>query len=674
MTSAAGEARGGSWLRLARRVSLWLHRLSDSGFSDGEGAPRPMRLDPIVRDFPGYLRELENTLASSDTLVYLDTSLLMWFLRVEPEVRADFIAWCDGRPLGTVRVPVWVAHELHRHLQDRREFKNVQAAVSKVRVGTEVLGELAAERSTDGRCRMHGYTGRDAFVGDVEATLEKLDAFLKTVELEPDKYLEAADSIIAFVNDRLLGTNLAQISSELSLSGRFRNDHRIPPGYMDDKEENRHGDIIIWEEIVEDLASAGPAADGTPRRALFLTRDAKEDWLSKSSHVLLDTGKVRGVDPRLRVEVKRPHPLLSHELSVRAQGAKIYITHPAFLAVVLQRAGAAPAAGAPVQWWRASYRHAVWQDLAQQAAWGFSPPSRAEHRDAATETEGGSTGTERTPPAPPPVLPVVVGPPLSEVGRRDALANRVAEFIRVYREAVPGTESSVIEAWIVAVAEGRMTPFTLGAIFAHLTESVPGWGAQVRALLGRIRARFGTVVENQVVLAFAGTAYFDADAQIRKRPQRAVGEVVSALESEEQLAPAFAALNRFLVEADAKLVYVPGSGREAVDVEVVASRVGRTARLVHEIRVGGYQVLAEGLQPDSPRTLTILLGHGPEVGCPHEELRALVAWEYLIPIGRVRVVKGTSKFSWTEDKGLLDMDTDAEGGVSELVTVEETND
>ena len=62
------------------------------------------------------------------------------------------------------------------------------------------------------------------------------------------------------------------------------------------------------------------------------------------------------------------------------------------------------------------------------------------------------------------------------------------------------------------------------------------------------------------------------------------------------------------------------------------------------------------------------------MGCRPEELRALIAREYLIPIELVEVAKGTAKFTWSTDQGLLDMDTDAEGGLSALENAENTDD
>lgn len=103
-----------------------------------------MRLDPLTRDYPAFMDELVKVLHADDTRYYFDTSLLMWLISVGATARAEFIAWCNGRPANSVRVPVWAAHELHRHLVGETVSKNVG----------NTLREIEAKYSE--------YSGRDA--------------------------------------------------------------------------------------------------------------------------------------------------------------------------------------------------------------------------------------------------------------------------------------------------------------------------------------------------------------------------------------------------------------------------------------------------------------------------------------------------------------------------------
>jgi hypothetical protein len=41
-----------------------------------------MRLDPVVRDYESFIRGFIETLESRETRLYLDTSVLMWLIRL----------------------------------------------------------------------------------------------------------------------------------------------------------------------------------------------------------------------------------------------------------------------------------------------------------------------------------------------------------------------------------------------------------------------------------------------------------------------------------------------------------------------------------------------------------------------------------------------------------------
>lgn len=59
--------------------------------------------------------------------------------------------------------------------------------------------------------------------------------------------------------------------------GERRYKYKIPPGYEDDgKNENRHGDLLIWKQLI-DLAKS------EEKSIIFITNDGKKDWWFKNS-------------------------------------------------------------------------------------------------------------------------------------------------------------------------------------------------------------------------------------------------------------------------------------------------------------------------------------------------------------------------------------------------------
>lgn len=103
-----------------------------------------MRLDPFVRDYP-FMNDFVEALESGGTRFYLDTSLLMWLIRLGTRARAEFMVWCGGRPKNAVRVPVWAAHELHRHVIGGTVRAHLQKTVNETQSKYDEFARLASE-------------------------------------------------------------------------------------------------------------------------------------------------------------------------------------------------------------------------------------------------------------------------------------------------------------------------------------------------------------------------------------------------------------------------------------------------------------------------------------------------------------------------------------------------
>ena len=159
-----------------------------------------MRLDPFVRDYRAFMEELAQTLEAQGTRFYLDTSVLMWLIRLGMTARSEFEAWCRSRPEGTVRVPVWAAHELHRHLIRRTVSTNVQKLIGETEAKMDEFVRLAAERADDAHCRERGFASRASYISDVEQSFARLKTLARVVSFEDAEMRVAADQVIACKN------------------------------------------------------------------------------------------------------------------------------------------------------------------------------------------------------------------------------------------------------------------------------------------------------------------------------------------------------------------------------------------------------------------------------------------------------------------------------------------
>ena len=293
-----------------------------------------MRLDPFVRDYLSFLNDFVEAFESGGTRFYLDTSLLMWLIRLGTRARAEFMVWCGGRPKNAVRVPVWAAHELHRHVIGGTVRANLQKTVNETQSKYDEFARLASECADEAICRAKGYAGRDSYIGELEHSFSWLHRLARVVEIDELQLQQAADEVIAFVNDHMLTTDIAPVIDKVSHTGEFRYSHLMPPGFHDDsKGKNRFGDVILWEELVEDLRAAGSDAHGQARHGVLISRDNRRRLLYATSW-----GDSQRSNRDEELDVTLAHPLLVHEFAARAHGNRLYVAQPGFLASVLDYA------------------------------------------------------------------------------------------------------------------------------------------------------------------------------------------------------------------------------------------------------------------------------------------------------------------------------------------------
>jgi hypothetical protein len=603
-----------------------------------------MRIDKMVRDYPAFLKDLIEALNSDKTYIYLDTSLLMWLIRLGANARNEFIAWCDNRAATTVRIPVWAAHELHRHLIAGTVGSNLKKTIGDARAKYDDFIRLAAERADEALCLAKGYPGRASFVGDLELSYERFQKLTRVIEGDDNYIYEAGGDVIAFVNKYVIDSDVSAIIEKLSGIGEFRYRHRVPPGFEDQKEENRYGDLIIWEELVHDVAAAGLDHSGGARNAVLITRDHKKDWVSGSRLLTTQQGDTIKSNRNIELDVSLPHPLLVHEFVLRAKADRLFVTHPAFLAHALDYDARRNHKPSPsTQWLSASHRHSDLKTMNDT------------HGGVSSEIERGEAKQKYTPGQPAIAKPIV----LEGVTAQDVMSVDVTEEARLYINSMPDDQIKIFNSWTAGLKDGLVEPFAYGRILAELVvASMAGLAEQVPGLVEQLLATLEPERVNKLTLAFAASAYFNLYGELRRRPQLDVGAATLLLEQQSRLSAAFSALQHMLKESGANLPYLPGSALMVhcrIDVDGQ-----QTPRMIRDIRVGKASALAS---TEGPRSLSSLLGSKPEATCSGTELRALIAREYLIPSERLGG-QPEKKLTWQPDAGLVRLDTESEGGLS----------
>ena len=616
-----------------------------------------MRLDPFVRDYRKFMDDLVSVLESEQTRFFLDTSLLMWLVRLGSAARGEFFAWCRGCPANSVRVPVWAAHELHRHLLGSTVRTNFRATVSETERKLDEFVRLASERADEDLCRANGYLGRQGYISEVEQAFAKIKGLAKVVNSDAS-IGRAADEVIEFVNERILSTDVTTIVQKLGQIGEFRYSHLMPPGYHDKKAENKFGDVIIWEEMLEDIR----VEDGESRRhGVLISGDEKTDWVSSAPLIKNGEKASQKSNRDLDLDVTRAHPLLVHEFEARARGGSLYVIPPGLLASALdygsRRAGRALVVS---NWLAAAHRPDLLAklagvELAKRVLTEAAPnPPRAVRATPATSASAGSAA-------------VYSYPSLGELMRLP-----ISEEVTAYLAASPLEQPALAQEWVSRLISGAFAPQHFGRIIAELClRGRSEWLTQVPAIVEKLRTQISLEALNIFVLGAIAPAYFDRYGDPLRQPQRDLGATALLLEADSQLSSAFSILNGFLSGADLELPYIPGSGRKKVQMSIDANDQAGGLRPLRDIRIGGESVLADELAADSPRRLETLLGRQRLSGCTGQDLRVLLAREFLVPLDLLNTDYDTKRFTWLLDAGLVSLDTSSPGGLSANAADEE---
>ncbi len=611
-----------------------------------------MRLDPFIRDYRAFMDELVDTFESERTRYYLDTSLLMWLIRLGPAARAEFLAWCRGRPEKAVRVPVWAAHELHHHLINGTVSSNFKKVVSETEKKFDEFVRLASERADEIVCQARGYAGRDFFMTDVERSFARVRELAKVVS-DDSGVAEAADEVVAFVNEVVLETELTSILRLLAETGEFRYGHRVPPGFHDKKDENRYGDVVIWEEILADIAHE----EDEPRHAILISRDEKTDWISSAPLILSDAKPPHRSNRDLGEDVTRAHPLLIHEFGPRTKSGRLYVLHPGFLASALEYAARKLGRPSTVdRWLAASHRSDFLPRLASTGLRAEPTPSSS-GQPAVPDPSATEPRREAAAQA------AFTAPTLTEVMNLSS----PQEFVQ-YNEAIPRDFAAIQRSWEDLVVAGTWTGVRLGRLLADL--ALAGRveiATQMASVVERLAPALTPDVANAVVLGMVLPAFFDRYGELLRRPAINLGPAVLALDGDPRWRPAFAAVSDYLRSGGAELPYMPGSPRRAVRYSLdLIEGTGNAPRVIRGLRIGEQSALADPLPSGSNRSFSTLFGRSTGGECSGQELRALIAREYLIPIELLSDQYDRKRLTWPPDTGLVTLDMASPGGLSAI--------
>ncbi len=233
-----------------------------------------------MRDaFPGYFRPSSDQLKDFMTrgMIAFDTNALFDAYRLNGNARREFFS-----ALHLLRTRLWIPHRVGLEFMRGRlgvihECVSASNEVGQVieRSVKPLLQQLGKRRGLNQATIKQLEEIMDkavAAINDVVAELYKFDVPPHAHPDEDPIFMQLEAIIEGKIGPPLPAADVASVERE----GLRRIAEKIPPGYKDKHKDdpNAVGDYVLWEQMLR---------EATVRQVpvLFVTRDAKEDWIWK---------------------------------------------------------------------------------------------------------------------------------------------------------------------------------------------------------------------------------------------------------------------------------------------------------------------------------------------------------------------------------------------------------
>ena len=285
------------------------------------------------------VRDLKAALEDPNSHFFADTSFLIAASSLNSAARGELGTWITAITRDRFHVPAWVAHEAYGKIRsDFTALRPMEKAATEI-LNTAALLQTEARRFIDdaGARQFDDRTGgrqdRIGFLAGMDQDISRLVAraqFLKTQS--KGNFENSAEYLVETINDHVMDsdiyTGLPTVDSEHAV--RLMGQH--PPGFMDTKkEQNRYGDLIIWQEVVR-FSRAKEI-----KSVVLCTNDNKQDWVFVPPVVIDDLGRPLNNEARQGLKVILPLPLLLHEIRIGNPLAKLSIVNLNMLAEMLHQ-------------------------------------------------------------------------------------------------------------------------------------------------------------------------------------------------------------------------------------------------------------------------------------------------------------------------------------------------
>ena len=278
-------------------------------------------------DLPSHHQQIAAAFASPNGRIYIDTSFLLWLLRVGRAARREFLSfWGRDAVQATPYIPVWAVHEFYRHLQLGTVSRQLNQSAKDYTAVLTSMAEHADGVCDDSLCESTPIHNREELIDIIRSSALRLSECVALLKTQPALYDEAVSEVINFVNAHSLGTDIYQLLRDDHEAYKGRFEGRLPPGYEDGgKPENSFGDLVFWTEVLQHGRES--------EHVVILTRDDKVDWRHIPNKMTVYDQTTTSTHNVAGGRLQQPHPLLTFEAALSGIQA-INVVNPATLTLV----------------------------------------------------------------------------------------------------------------------------------------------------------------------------------------------------------------------------------------------------------------------------------------------------------------------------------------------------
>lgn len=258
-----------------------------------------------------YLDHIYELIKDDGCQIFVDTNIFALFYRINNSARTEFFDWLEILiDKKRVKTPVWALNEYtNRFIRNKIEdYFGPLKKVKSIQNDFQELSSFLKMNIDTPTINGSHYGSLEDFNDDLDIIEKKLRYIKQTAKSKDETYkLKIHNEIKSLFENTILPSKLNEILDITRLNGKFRYEHKLPPGFQDDnKELNSFGDLIIWNEIINYCEAENI------EKGILITNDLKKDWvyppynLRENCRVVSNRNdQFKIIDPRLVFEFKQ---------------------------------------------------------------------------------------------------------------------------------------------------------------------------------------------------------------------------------------------------------------------------------------------------------------------------------------------------------------------------------